>query len=398
MNDFFKKQEPLTVTEVSRNVKDSLESIFPYVQVKGEISSLKKPASGHMYFDLKDDESILHGICWRGTSSHLAIQPQDGMEVIVSGKITSYPQRSNYQMIISSMELAGQGALLKLLEERKKKLAAEGLFDESRKRPLPYLPKTIGVITSSTGAVIRDIMHRIEDRFPTRVLLIPSLVQGLGAENTIAKAIEDFNRINDENRPDVLIIARGGGSMEDLMPFNEEIVVRAIANSEIPTISAVGHETDTTLSDYAADRRAPTPTAAAEIAVPVLSEIRNFLMKSQSSMYSSIHLQIDKRENYLVALKRGLVHPNSLIENYMQRLDGAKERLELSLKTLLSKQEEKIISYKRLLESYSYKNVLHRGYAIVSSNSKIVTSDKDVNSGEDLFITLADGEIKAKVS
>jgi len=398
MNDFFKKQEPLTVTEVSRNVKDSLESIFPYVQVKGEISSLKKPASGHMYFDLKDDESILHGICWRGTSSHLAVQPQDGMEVIVSGKITSYPQRSNYQMIISSMELAGQGALLKLLEERKKKLAAEGLFDESRKRPLPYLPKTIGVITSSTGAVIRDIMHRIEDRFPTRVLLIPSLVQGLGAENTIAKAIEDFNRINDENRPDVLIIARGGGSMEDLMPFNEEIVVRAIANSEIPTISAVGHETDTTLSDYAADRRAPTPTAAAEIAVPVLSEIRNFLMKSQSSMYSSIHLQIDKRENYLVALKRGLVHPNSLIENYMQRLDGAKERLELSLKTLLSKQEEKIISYKRLLESYSYKNVLQRGYAIVSSNEKIVTSDKDVNSGEDLFITLADGEIKAKVS
>jgi len=398
MNDFFKKQEPLTVTEVSRNVKDSLESIFPYVQVKGEISSLKKPASGHMYFDLKDDESILHGICWRGTSSHLAVQPQDGIEVIVSGKITSYPQRSNYQMIISSMELAGQGALLKLLEERKKKLAAEGLFDESRKRPLPYLPKTIGVITSSTGAVIRDIMHRIEDRFPTRVLLIPSLVQGLGAENTIAKAIEDFNRISDENRPDVLIIARGGGSMEDLMPFNEEIVVRAIANSEIPTISAVGHETDTTLSDYAADRRAPTPTAAAEIAVPVLSEIRNFLMKSQSSMYSSIHLQIDKRENYLVALKRGLVHPNSLIENYMQRLDGAKERLELSLKTLLSKQEEKIISYKRLLESYSYKNVLQRGYAIVSSNEKIVTSDKDVNSGEDLFITLADGEIKAKVS
>jgi exodeoxyribonuclease VII large subunit len=398
MNDIFTKKDPLTVTQISQSVKMSLEDIFPYVLVKGEISGVKTPASGHMYFDLKDENSVLHAICWRGAVSKLSIKPEEGMEVICQGKITSYPQRSNYQMIISTMELAGQGALIKLLEERKKKLAAEGLFDQSRKKKLPYLPKTIGVVTSSTGAVIRDIMHRIEDRFPTRVLLIPSLVQGTGAENTIAKAIDDFNLIKGEDRPDVLIVARGGGSFEDLMPFNEEVVVRAVANSEIPVISAVGHETDTTLIDHVSDMRAPTPTAAAEIAVPVRSDIMNFLLKSRETMYSSVNMQIDKRGNYLEAMKRGLIHPNSLIENYMQRLDAATDRLTVVMKNELSKKEEVISSYKRLLESYSYKNVLQRGYAMISSGEKVVTSVKDLSAGQEISIHLQDGDAKAEVS
>lgn len=395
MNDMFTKKEPLTVTQLSQSVKMSLEDRFPYVLVKGEITSVKRPASGHMYFDLKDDNSILHGICWRGTK--LDIVPEDGMEVICTGRVTSYPQRSNYQMIVSSMELAGQGALIKMLEERKKKLAAEGLFDVDRKKKLPYLPKTIGVVTSSTGAVIRDIMHRIDDRFPTRVLLIPSLVQGAGAENTIAKGVRDFNLIQGADRPDVIIVARGGGSFEDLMPFNEEVVIRAVAESEIPVISAVGHETDTTLVDYVSDMRAPTPTAAAEIAVPVLADIMNFLLKSKQTMYSSVNLQIDKRDNYLQALKRGLIHPNSLIENYMQRLDASVERINIAMKNSINKKEEVINSYKRLLESYSYKNVLQRGYAMISSGDKVITSVQDLKSGQEISIHLKDGDSKANV-
>lgn len=387
----------LTVSQISLNIKGSLENIFPNVLVRGEISGIKRPASGHMYFDLKDENSVLHAICWRGSVSKLSVVPTEGMEVICSGKITSYPQRSNYQMIISSMELAGQGALIKLLEERKKKLAEEGLFEASRKKKLPYLPRTIGVVTSSTGAVIRDIMHRIDDRFPTRVLLISSLVQGAGAENTIAKGINDFNLINGEDRPDVIIVARGGGSFEDLMPFNEEVVVRAIADSDIPVISAVGHETDTTLSDYAADVRAPTPTAAAEIAVPVLSDIMNFLLKSKQTMYSNVNFQIEKRNNYLQALRRGLIHPNSLIENYMQRLDSATERLSVSLNNMLNKKEEKIIAYKRLLESYSYKNVLNRGYAMIKSESGLVTSVDGLNLGDKVDVHLKDGVKSAEI-
>ena len=396
MNDMFIKKEPLTVTQISQSIKMSLEDRFPYVLVKGEVTSIKKPASGHMYFDLKDDSSILHGICWRGTK--LDIVPEEGMEVIVSGKVTSYPQRSNYQMIVSSMELAGQGALLKMLEDRKKKLAAEGLFDASRKKKLPYMPKTIGVVTSSTGAVIQDIMHRIEDRFPTKVLLIPSLVQGTGADKTIAKGIDDFNLIQGEDRPEVIIVARGGGSFEDLMPFNEEIVIRAVANSEIPVISAVGHETDTTLIDYVSDVRAPTPTAAAEIAVPVLSEIMSFLLKSKQTMYNSVNMQIEKRAHHLNAMKRGLIHPNSLIENYMQRLDASVERINVAMNNSLVKKQEVITSYKRLLESYSYKNVLSRGYAMISSGEQVITSVNDLTTGQEISIHLKDGDSKAKVA
>ena len=278
--------EPLSVSALSQALKGLVETNFSFVRVKGEISGLKKAASGHLYFSLKDDEAVLNGICWRGGATKLSVAPQDGLEVVCTGKITTYPGRSNYQMIVDSMEAAGEGALLKLLEERRKKLLAEGLFAPERKKKIPFLPEVIGVVTSPSGAVIRDIMHRLNDRFPRRVLLWGALMQGDGAAEQVAAGIRGFNAIPPQGldtpsghipRPDVLIVARGGGSLEDLWAFNEEIVVRAAAESDIPLISAVGHETDTTLIDYAADLRAPTPTGAAEKAVPVRSELQTML-------------------------------------------------------------------------------------------------------------------------
>ena len=262
---------PLTVTELSGALKRTIESSFGKVRVRGEISGFKRHSSGHCYFSLKDEAACMDAVIWRTSAATLAFRPEDGAEVIATGKLTTYPGRSKYQIVVDQMELAGEGALLALLERRRKALAAEGLFAEARKRPLPFLPRIIGVVTSPTGAVIRDILHRLEDRCPTRVILWPVAVQGEGAAAGIARAIRDFPNI--EPRPDLLIVARGGGSIEDLWAFNEEEVVRAAAELPIPLISAVGHETDTTLIDFAADRRAPTPTAAAEMAVPVRSEL-----------------------------------------------------------------------------------------------------------------------------
>src|SRR5690606_32853083 len=265
-----------SVGEISRAIKRTLESDFRQVRVRGEITGFKRAGSGHLYFRLKDDEAVLDACCWRSSAARLTIAPEDGLEVVCVGRISAYSGRSSYQLIVDSIELAGEGALLKLLEDRRKRLAAEGLFDEARKRALPFLPDVIGVVTSPTGAVIRDILHRLRDRFPRRVLVWPVLVQGEEAAAQITAAIEGFNRLPERGavpRPDVLIVARGGGSLEVVWAFNAEAVVRAAAASSIPLISAVGHETDFTLIDYAADRRAPTPTAAAEMAVPVRSEL-----------------------------------------------------------------------------------------------------------------------------
>jgi exodeoxyribonuclease VII large subunit len=256
-----------SVTELSAALKRAVEDQFAVVRVRGEISGLKFHSSGHVYFDLKDDKAVLNAVIWRTTTARLKVRPEAGMEVICTGKLSTYAGTSRYQIIVEQVEMAGLGALMALLEERKKRLAAEGLFDGARKRPLPFLPEIIGVITSPTGAVIRDIMHRLQARFPRRVLLWPVAVQGEKAAAEIAAAIAGFNAMT-ANRPDLIIVARGGGSVEDLMAFNDEGVVRAAAASVIPLISAVGHETDTTLIDFAADVRAPTPTAAAEIAVP----------------------------------------------------------------------------------------------------------------------------------
>src|SRR5690348_3264907 len=261
----------LSVSELSGALKRTVESAFGHVRVRGEISGFKRHSSGHCYFSLKDESACMDAVIWRTSAGALAFRPEDGAEVIATGKLTTYPGRSKYQIVVDRLELAGEGALLALLEKRRKALAAEGLFAAERKRGLPYLPRVIGVVTSPTGAVIRDILHRLEDRCPTRVILWPVPVQGEGAAAKIAAAIRAVPSL--DPRPELLIVARGGGSIEDLWAFNEEEVVRAAAESPVPLISAVGHETDTTLIDFASDRRAPTPTAAAEMAVPVRSDL-----------------------------------------------------------------------------------------------------------------------------
>ena len=265
-----------SVSEISSALKRTLEDTFGHVRVRGELGRVSRPASGHVYLDLKDDRAVLSGVIWKGTASRMRIQPEQGLEVVATGRITTFAGQSKYQIVIDSLEPAGAGALMALLEERRKKLSAEGLFDEDRKRELPYLPAVIGVVTSPTGAVIRDILHRLSDRFPRHVLVWPVRVQGETSAREVANGIRGFNGFDaggELPRPDLIIVARGGGSLEDLWGFNEEEVVRAAADSTIPLVSAVGHETDWTLLDYAADWRAPTPTAAAERAVPVRSEL-----------------------------------------------------------------------------------------------------------------------------
>ena len=321
-----------TVSELSQALKRSIEDGFSHVRVRGEVSGFKRHGSGHCYLALKDSDAVLDAVCWRATAIRLSVKPEDGMEVVCTGRLTTFPGRSKYQLVIDSIELAGIGALLKLLEERRKRLAAEGLFAAERKKPLPYLPAVIGVITSPTGAVIRDILHRLADRFPRRVLIWPVAVQGEGAAAQVAAAIEGFDRLplREVPRPDLIIVARGGGSLEDLMPFNEEIVVRAAAASQIPLISAVGHETDTTLIDHASDRRAPTPTAAAEMAVPVRLDLIADLSGKSSRLSAGLSRLFNERRLHLGGLARGLPDPHDLIGAAAQRLDDRAERLRLS--------------------------------------------------------------------
>jgi exodeoxyribonuclease VII large subunit len=320
----------LSVSELSNQVKRTVETSFDRVRVRGEVSRPSFAASGHVYLTLKDDKAVLDGVVWRGNAQRLSVRPEEGMEVICTGKITTYPGRSKYQIVIEQMELAGEGALLKLLEDRRRKLAGEGLFDEDRKRPLPFLPTVIGVVTSPTGAVIRDILHRLTDRFPVHVLVAPVLVQGENAKTQIAAAIEGFNALPDDGpvpRPDLLIVARGGGSLEDLWAFNEEEVARAAAASRIPLISAVGHETDTTLIDFVSDRRAPTPTAAAEIAVPVRAELLAQVMDDEGRMLNAVSRRMGEARTRLEGMARGLGDPRSLIETRAQTADYLDQRL-----------------------------------------------------------------------
>ena len=321
-----------TVTELAFALKRTVEEAYGLVRVRGELSGFKRAASGHLYFALKDEKALIDAVAWRGSVPKLAFEPADGLEVICTGRLTTYPGRSKYQLVVERIEPAGVGALMALLEERRRLLTAEGLFDQARKRPLPFLPEVIGVVTSPTGAVIRDILHRVADRFPVRVLVWPVLVQGEGAAEQIAAAIRGFGALpmgGAVPRPDVLIVARGGGSIEDLWAFNEEAVVRAAAASPIPLISAVGHETDTTLIDHAADRRAPTPTAAAEMAVPV----RRDLLLQQSDLDGRLHHAVARRLDQLAqrldGLARGLPRPEMVLGMAAQRLDDLGERLRL---------------------------------------------------------------------
>ncbi len=328
-----------TVSELAFALKREVEQAFPRVRVRGEISQSILPRSGHCYFRLKDMDAVLEAVVWRSTLPRLGLKIEDGLEVIASGRITTYPGSSRYQMIIDRLELAGQGALLQLLEDRRKKLQAEGLFDAGRKRALPFLPDVIGVVTSPSGAVIRDILHRLADRFPRRVLIWPVAVQGATAAGEVAAAIEGFNRLAHGGavpRPDVLIVARGGGSLEDLWAFNEEIVVRAAAASTIPLISAVGHETDTTLIDFASDRRAPTPTAAAEMAVPVRAELLADIRDCDGRLLNALNRRLREAETELTGLARGLPDPVRLIEERTQRLDVCCERLATATANLVA--------------------------------------------------------------
>ncbi len=313
-----------TVSELSGAVKRVIEGEFGLVRVRGEIGRVSRPASGHLYFDLKDDRAVLAAICWKGQAGRLSVRPEEGLEVVATGRLTTFPGQSKYQMIVEDMAPAGAGALMAMLEKRRQALAAEGLFDERRKKPIPWLPEVIGVVTSPSGAVIRDILHRLRDRFPRHVLIWPVAVQGEKCAPEVAAAIRGFNAIAPGGpipRPDLLIVARGGGSLEDLWGFNEEIVVRAAAESRIPLISAVGHETDTTLIDYAADRRAPTPTAAAEMAVPVRLELQATVDAQAARLSRAVAQGVTLRGQRLRDLSRALPRLDTLTSAASQRLD-----------------------------------------------------------------------------
>ena len=321
---------PLSVSEISGALKRVVEDRFGHVRIRGELSGFKRPASGHLYFALKDEAAKIDGVMWKGVAGRLNFRPEDGLDVIVTGKLTTYAGRSSYQIVAESIELAGEGALMQLFEKLKASLAAEGLFAEERKRPLPRLPRVIGVVTSPTGAVIRDILHRLNDRFPVHVIVWPTLVQGEGAAAQVAAAVRGFSAMEAGGpvpRPDLVIVARGGGSIEDLWSFNEEIVVRAVAESTIPIISAVGHETDTTLCDYAADRRAPTPTAAAEMAVPVRAELNERVGQAGVRLNSAVHRVTSLAGERLEAQRRLLPKPADIVEVKAQRVDDLGERL-----------------------------------------------------------------------
>ena len=409
----------LSVTELSGALKRTIETAFGQVRVRGEISGFKRHASGHCYFTLKDENACIDAVIWRSGAGALAFRPEDGAEVIATGKLTTYPGRSKYQIVVERMELAGEGALLALLERRRKALAAEGLFDANRKRKLPFLPQVIGVVTSPTGAVIRDILHRLEDRCPTRVIVWPVAVQGDGASVRIAQAIRAFPAI--EPKPDLLIVARGGGSIEDLWPFNEEEVVRAAADCPIPLISAVGHETDTTLIDFAADLRAPTPTAAAEIAVPVRSELFAQLGELQHRAQHCLSRRIDRSRERLELTVCRWPLPQDIFAPSIQRVDDLGERLPRSLASRTSharadmnlvtgrlrrelldqrilRMAERLSAAWKMAELVHPERPLSKGYVRVTSREgRTLTHASDARAAQYLTLHFGDGEVDATV-
>lgn len=346
MSDLFEEPETgdnaheFTVSEISGAVKKLIEGEFGRVRVRGEIGRVSRPASGHFYFDLKDERAVINAVSWKGQAARLTVKPEEGMEVIATGRMTTFPGQSRYQLIVDNIEPAGAGALMAMLEKRKKMLQAEGLFAPELKKPLPYLPDVIGVVTSPSGAVIRDILHRLRERFPRKVLIWPVAVQGQKCAPEVAAAIEGFNAMTPGGslpRPDLLIVARGGGSVEDLWGFNEEIVARSAAASDIPLISAVGHETDTTLIDFVSDKRAPTPTAAAELAVPVRHELLAWTGEQDARLSRALSQGLNQRSQRLRDLSRALPKPAVLLENASQRLDRASQRLPAGLRAVTQK-------------------------------------------------------------
>ncbi|MDA7847079.1 exodeoxyribonuclease VII large subunit [Amylibacter sp.] len=430
-----------SVSELSSVLKRMIEGEFSNVRIRGEVGRVSRPASGHLYFDLKDDKSVIASVTWKGQASKLVTQPEEGLEVVATGKITTFAGQSRYQMIVSEMSVAGIGALMAQLEKRKKKLEAEGLFDKSIKKEIPYLPEIIGVVTSPSGAVIQDILHRLSDRFPRKVLLWPVAVQGERCAPDVAAAINGFNRLTPGGampRPELIIVARGGGSIEDLWGFNEESVVRAAAESEIPLISAVGHETDTTLIDFASDLRAPTPTAAAEYAVPVRADLMGWLSSMDERRVRSLSTGLEIKRQRLKDLSRGLPAPDELVAMSTQRLDSISERLpralitvsnkkrtillqtsaglrgsllknklvdrseainrfvksiQSNMKVIIQRNQSALESLERLRQTLGYEATLQRGYAVIrNENGGIVTSVKVADVSKSLEIEFQDGK------
>jgi exodeoxyribonuclease VII large subunit len=432
-----------SVSEISAAVKRVVEDNFGYVRVRGEISGYRGPhSSGHAYFTLKDERARMEAVVWKTTLQRIRFKPQEGLEVVATGRLTTFPGSSKYQIVIDALEPAGVGALMALVEERRKKLAAEGLFEETRKKALPYLPRIIGVVTSPTGAVIRDILHRLADRCPARVLVWPVRVQGETSAFEVTAAIEGFNRMTGPSRPDVLIVARGGGSLEDLWSFNEEAVVRAAAASLIPLISAIGHETDFTLIDFAADKRAPTPTAAAEMAVPVRTELLASLDSLAARHLAGIARRIDRDRKEVRAAARALPSAENLLAIPRRTFDELSSRLgrglianarahrvqferaaaRLSLASIghmvtrcrerasvlaarawqalerrLERKRAQLDSVARALPLVSYRDILARGFAVVRAGGVPVRSTAAVPPGTRLDIELHDGHVGATV-
>ena len=452
MSDAISNTPEYTVSELAFSLKRTVEETFGHVRVRGELGRVTVAKSGHCYLDIKDDKAVINSIIWKGVMGRLSMRPEEGMEVVCEGKLSTYPGRSNYQLIVEKMELAGAGALMALFEKRKKMFAAEGLFEAERKRELPFMPKTIGVVTSPTGAVIRDILHRIMDRFPVHVIVWPVLVQGDKAADQISAAITGFNHGEGFPRPDLLIVARGGGSMEDLWCFNEENVVRAAANSKIPLISAIGHETDWTLIDFVVDYRAPTPTGAGEKAVPVqedwLETITDYGLRLSRGLKRNLNekktalsaARLPRLEGVVAAPRQRLdlavarlpradrlfapaaqrlsaqrlPDPRRLIETKMAHLNGLRLRPDSiraniegkrrilqqetrtansAIQNTLQKQSDRLSRAAKLLDAYSYQGVLERGYALVQKESGEVVRSKDgVQAGEGVKLTFADGK------
>lgn len=464
MTDIASNAHEFTVSELAFSLKRTVEDTYGRVRVRGELGRVTIAKSGHCYLDIKDDKAVINSIMWKGTVSRLLVAPEEGMEVVVEGKMSTYPGRSNYQLIIDRMEPAGVGALMALLEKRKKMLATEGLFDESEKQELPYLPQTIGVVTSPTGSVIRDILHRIEDRFPVQVHVWPVLVQGEKAAEQITAAINGFDALpegGDIPRPDVLIVARGGGSLEDLWCFNEENVARAAAQCSIPLISAVGHETDWTLIDYVADYRAPTPTGAAEVAVPVRAELlatvedldirarRGLTRTAQQKRLQLSGAKLPKLETVLSAPRQRLDLAAARLPSLSQMLSSPRQRLDVAAAGLpnstqllglpkqrlsqissrlvpdnlrrdikrkgesvtraadklqssalrgLAQRQDKLERSAGLLKAYSYQGVLDRGYALViDSNGAVVREGSTLTSGAAVTLTFKENVRRSAV-
>lgn len=399
MNNLFASDTIFTVTQITSLIKEILEASFNNITLEGEISNWRPSAAGHIYFTLKDSDSQIKAVIFRGAASKLSFSPKDGNKVRCKGSLSVYAPQGNYQIIVTSMELAGQGNILQMLEERKKKLAAEGLFDSNKKKNLPMFPKTIGVVTSPTGAAIRDILNVSKRRNPTiNINILPAIVQGEGAAETIVKMIELANFYE---LCDVLIIGRGGGSLEDLLPFSEESVVRAIANSKIPTISAVGHEIDWAISDFAADRRAPTPSAAAEMAVPLLGDIQQQLTYYKDSMYTAIKQRV---ENTRLMIKS--FNPENLEVRFrniqqplLNRYATVKENLVENMKKKISDLRQKIETSKTVLENASPQTILERGYSMVTDeNGTVIRDSASMKVDDNLIIRPASGKIFAKTT